>query len=136
VEAGEPATGVYPAALVYFVKDGRMVALPRRTGAPVDVRTALMMLVKGVSGPEEGRGITSGLPPWGEVPGVREEDGRVWIEISAKLGRLPATALDQLVCTAAAARLTEVPGGPPVEVVVTNSAGWQAVGSGEECPGL
>ncbi|MDH6625562.1 hypothetical protein M2271_003373 [Streptomyces sp. LBL] len=62
VEAGGPASGVVPMIRVYFVADGALVGVPRRTVAPVDVESAVEMLLQGPTGAERAGGITTGLP--------------------------------------------------------------------------
>lgn len=138
VDAGEPATGVRPAALVYFLRDGAVVAVPRRTVSPVGVGSALVLLEKGPTEPERYQGLSSDLPPGTALSAVTEAGGQVWIGLPPAVGPLTGAAVEQLVCTAAAAAtlLGAAPGTGTVRVVVTNSGGWQSEGDSETCPGL
>lgn len=65
VEAGAPASGALPLTQVYFVENGRLVAVPRNTGRPGDPTDALRLLM---AGPLTGEGGTDGLTT--EVPAL------------------------------------------------------------------
>ncbi|MER6247144.1 MULTISPECIES: hypothetical protein [Streptomyces] len=61
VEAGGPASGVLPLTPVYFVEDGRLVAVQRNTGRPGDPTDALRLLIAGPLAGEGGTDTTDGL---------------------------------------------------------------------------
>ncbi|WP_020137162.1 hypothetical protein [Streptomyces sp. 351MFTsu5.1] len=66
VEAGAPASGALPLTQVYFVENGRLVAVPRNTGRPGDPTDALRLLMDGPLAGEravDGRGgLTTEVP--------------------------------------------------------------------------
>ncbi|WSQ12554.1 hypothetical protein OG604_34940 [Streptomyces sp. NBC_01231] len=68
VEAGGPASGVVPTIRVYFVTDGTLVAVRRQTVAPVDVESAVRLLLQGPSADEEVKRMTTLLPLPGALP--------------------------------------------------------------------
>ncbi|CAM5490669.1 hypothetical protein SALBM311S_08638 [Streptomyces alboniger] len=68
VQAGGPASGVVPTIRVYFVTDGTLVSVPRRTVAPVDVESAVQVLLQGPSADEEVKRMTTLLPLPGALP--------------------------------------------------------------------
>ncbi|MFJ8463758.1 hypothetical protein [Streptomyces swartbergensis] len=158
VEAGGPASGVVPTIRVYFVdRDGTLVAVPRRTVAPVDVESAVEVLLQGPTGAEGAKRLTTRLPLPGllptavpapdtdgpiEVPQeataadlvkVVAEDDRVSIELTAASGELTGLAVDQLVCTALGAQRVAEPGAEPLPVTVTGPGGRPVEGTGASC---
>ncbi|MEU8626555.1 hypothetical protein [Streptomyces sp. NPDC048669] len=148
VEAGESATGIRPAATVYFLKNRALTAVPRKVGRRAEIEGAVAAVFKGPDSAERRAGLTSGLPALVNDPTVRTEGARVRIELdfdtspqlSAALKLLSVTpSLNQLVCTAAGARQAEDPDIGSVSVTVTASAGdakgrWRAEGnSGTGC---
>ncbi len=158
VEAGGPASGVVPTIRVYFVADGTLVAIPRRTVVPVDVESAMEVLFQGPTGSERAKRLTTLLPLPGllptAVPAPAATDGaleapreavaadlvevvaqgdRVSIELSPALGELPGLAVDQLVCTALGAQRVASPGAEPLPVTVTGPDGRPAKGTGASC---
>ncbi|WP_030316788.1 hypothetical protein [Streptomyces sp. NRRL B-3229] len=66
VEAGGPASGALPLTPVYFVENGRLVAMPRNTGRPGDPTDALRLLwdgpLAGEGGTDRLDGLTTELP--------------------------------------------------------------------------
>ncbi|MFC8359373.1 hypothetical protein ACFUIY_05795 [Streptomyces griseorubiginosus] len=66
VEAGGPASGALPLTPVYFVENGRLVAVPRNTGRPGDPTDALRLLsdgpLVGEGGTDRLDGLTTELP--------------------------------------------------------------------------
>ncbi|MFE6286253.1 hypothetical protein [Streptomyces sp. NPDC057877] len=164
VEAGGPAGGVVPTVRVYFVAGGTLVAVPRRTGTPVEVKAALDVLFLGPTEPEYGKRITSDLPLLAgsavrpptpadpaatvvpteapqaaesmELVEVTEGGGRISVELSPTVGRLTGLAAAQIICTAVAAQRTADPTAKPAPVTVTGPGGRRVEGTGAMCPGL
>lgn len=62
VEAGGPASGIVPTIRIYFVADGALVGVPRGTVAPVDVESAVDVLLLGPTVAEESKRLTTLLP--------------------------------------------------------------------------
>lgn len=158
VEAGGPASGAVPTVRVYLVADGALVAVPRRTVAPVEVESAVQVLLEGPTEAERVKRLTTLLPVAGhfqaaapaapatdgpsEVPRevaaadlvkVVAEDDRVSIELSPGLEELTRLAVDQLVCTALWAQRVADPGGEPLPVTVTGAGGRPVKGTGASC---
>ncbi|WP_329135213.1 hypothetical protein OG552_21145 [Streptomyces sp. NBC_01476] len=105
IQAGAPATGMSPATTLYFVargEDATLVAVPRRTAAPVDPATAVALLL---GGPEEYEQPKLGteLPRFSAPPSVFTTSGGVLVTLPKDAPRLGAIAVLQLVCTAGAA---------------------------------
>jgi hypothetical protein len=162
VEAGAPAEGVAPTVRVYFVRDGALVAVDRRTTAPVGVEAAVTLLLGGPSPPERKKGMTTHLmapttalpaqqaptpqqpPPTGDArpgePGpaepvrVRTTGHRVVVELSPRVGKLTETAAAQVVCTALAAQRVADPRAEPVPVTVTGANLGRVEGNASRCP--
>ncbi|WP_143070914.1 hypothetical protein [Streptomyces malaysiense] len=151
--AGTAATGVTPTVRLYFVSDGILVAVPRSATGPVDAETAVAMLFSGPTSPEQLHGLTTELPqlavePHRQTPAptraplgvrVRTRADTVAIELPQDLkSPLPRTAADQLICTAAAARLIADPDLDSARVTVTGhtrTGRWRTEGSSTTCPG-
>ncbi|MFI9051512.1 hypothetical protein [Streptomyces sp. NPDC053427] len=123
IDAGEPATGVkspgQPAADVqlFFYGPNGLRSATRPAKAPVDPQNAIAMLMEGPNHAERQRGLSSVLP---KFPGrllATTGRGRVALTLPMNAKLLDSASLNQLVCTAANAR---VPGDkPPGEVTVT-----------------
>ncbi|MFD9509752.1 hypothetical protein [Streptomyces mirabilis] len=75
-----------------------------------------------------------------EAPTVRTDGGRLSIELPGLTEPLTGTALAQLICTAADARLVETPDADTasthVTVTVTGPGGWRAEDSSATCPSV
>jgi hypothetical protein len=163
VEAGGPASGVEPTIRVYFVSGGALVAVPRRTVAPVDVESAVQVLLQGPNDAERAKRMTTllpllavsptfapspALPTDGAARAPREaarppdlvkvtaRDNRVSIEVSALAGKLTDLAAAQLLCTAVGAQRGADPGAEPDPVTVTGPDGRRVEGTGSQCPGF
>jgi hypothetical protein len=160
VEAGGPASGVVPTIRVYFVADGTLVAVPRRTPEAVDAESAVELLLLGPNDAERAKGLTtrlllSGMPtlapdlratpaatyssPPAESPTdgpveVTTSDKGVTIELTAEAGELSGLGVDQLTCTALGVQRLADPGAEPSPVTVTGPDGRQMEGSGASCP--
>jgi hypothetical protein len=156
VEAGGPASGVVPTIRIFLVMDGTLLAVPRRTVAPVDVESAVDVLLQGPSDAERAMGLTTLLPLPGRLPTaapaapptdlatrvpeaaqtpdfvkVATRGDRVSLELSAEVKDLAAA---QLICTAVGAQRIADPGRKPGSVTVTGPGGRRVEGSGEDCP--
>ncbi|GCB45135.1 hypothetical protein SNL152K_2425 [Streptomyces sp. NL15-2K] len=157
VEVGGPASGIVPTVRVYFVADGTLVAVPRRTVAPVDVASAVDVLLQGPTDAERAKRLTTLLPSPGPLPTavpsplpsglaaqvpqaaetpdlvkVSTRGDRVSLELSAEVNDLAAA---QLICTAVGARNVADPGGDPVPVTVTGPDGRRVEEAAVDCPG-
>jgi hypothetical protein len=157
VEVGGPASGIVPTVRVYFVADGTLVAVPRRTVAPVDVASAVDVLLQGPTDAERAKRLTTLLPPSGppatavpsplptglasQVPRaartpdlvkVATRGDRVSLDLSAEVNDLAAA---QLICTAVGAQDVAEPGGDPVTVTVTGPGGRRVGEAAPDCPG-
>ncbi|MFE5030820.1 hypothetical protein [Streptomyces sp. NPDC056683] len=163
VQAGGPAAGVVPAARLYFVRDGALVAVRRPTDAPGDVESAVRDLLRGPTSAELRKGVTTRLPlPTGAptaVPAVPADGGtavvpeaRSWaglVRVTARADRIlvrlssaagepgdPGLAAAQIACTADAARRVADPGAEPEPVTVAFPGGRRVEGAATRCPGL
>ncbi|MBU8548111.1 GerMN domain-containing protein [Streptomyces sp. Babs14] len=152
VEAGEPATGVLdragtpvptasapeavPAAAVplYFVADGALVPVVREVTGTADLGGAVLMLFKGPDGDERERGLTTELPPAAGAPTVRADGAAVVVQLPKGTGSLSETAVDQLACTVAVARLRQDPALGSAQVTVEQPGGRLAGRSSDDCP--
>ncbi|WP_320782706.1 hypothetical protein [Streptomyces sp. CRN 30] len=155
VEAGGPASGVRPAVPttapestdapiprppvvapvpLYFVEDGTLVAVTRAEAGPADPATAVALLFEGPDRTERRRGLDTELPRGGAAPAVRTEGATVAIGLSAAAEPLSVTAVDQLACTAAAARLAQDPELGTTLVTVEQPDGRLAGRSSDDCP--
>ncbi len=159
VEAGGPASGVVPTIRVYLVADGALVGVPRRTVAPVEVESAVQVLLQGPSEAERVKGITTLLPPSDgsataapsptalspdnfmrppppDVVKVTTRDDRVSIELRPVGVDIPDLATAQLICTAVAAQRIADPEAQPKPVTVTGQDGRRVEGAVVRCPDL
>ncbi|QHC24479.1 hypothetical protein [Streptomyces sp. GS7] len=132
IDAGEPATGVKspgrPADNVqlFFYGPSGLRSATRPAKAPVDPGEAIQLLMQGPNHAERMRGLSSVVP---KFPGPVTADtgpGTVVITLPVNAKLLDPASMNQLVCTAANAR---VPGNkPPGQVVVTLVGGSVRVG--------
>ncbi|GHB45456.1 hypothetical protein GCM10010377_40300 [Streptomyces viridiviolaceus] len=154
VEAGEPATGVQdpagataaarnpsPAVPVdavplYFVMDGSLVSVTRPVQGSAEPVSAVLMVFKGPTVQEREDGLATELPRVRTTPTIRIDGGTVSIELPPDLGALNDTAIDQLACTAAAARLHQDPDLAVAQVTVEQPDGRLAGRSSDNCPDL
>ncbi|MFI6340322.1 hypothetical protein [Streptomyces sp. NPDC050535] len=138
VEAGEPATGIRPAQVLYFVSEGGPLAVRRQVPGPVGIETAVEMLFQGPDVVERRSGMITELPALTGVATVRTDGPRVSVELPWGTGPLTELAITQLTCTVADARVSSnlVPGTDTAstEVTVTVPDAWQAEGSSKACP--
>lgn len=133
VEAGDPATGLRPLTLVYFVQDGALIPVARSTVEPAGVDMAVKLLAEGPAGPERLDGVTTDLPLPIFFRSVRVQATGVSIEISGDARPLSRIAVRQLVCTATTARRITEPQADPAQVTVTGPDGRRVDGSGMDC---
>ncbi|MFD7712013.1 hypothetical protein [Streptomyces sp. NPDC059786] len=155
VEAGEPGTGVVPAItaatpateapadatvkiVLYFVRDGSLVPVTHVVPGPADPARAVQLLFYGPSARERADGLTTDLPGADAAPTLLTDGATVTVRLPEAVGELSETGIDQLACTAAAARLRQDPDLGPVQVQVTvrQSGGRLAGRSSDSCPGL
>ncbi|WP_405910495.1 hypothetical protein OG742_43825 [Streptomyces sp. NBC_00828] len=130
VETGEPATGIRPAQLLYFVSEGAVVAVHRQVViGPVGVETAVEAVLEGPDVTERRRGMTTELPRLTGDATVGTDGGRVTVELPVGTRHLTETALTQLICTAAGAG----PDKTSTKVTVTVPDAWRTEGSSETC---
>ncbi|MEU1044174.1 hypothetical protein ABZ400_03350 [Streptomyces sp. NPDC005897] len=152
VEAGEPATGVLDPGVtsapsesvpeagplvqvpLYFVEDGSLVAVDRTVPGSTDLGSTVLMLFKGPDDQERGSGLTTELPPAAEAPTIRTDGSGVSVRLPRSAGSLSDTAVDQLACTVAVARLRQDPALGSAQVTVEQPGGRLAGRSSEDCP--
>ncbi|MFJ9467476.1 hypothetical protein [Streptomyces caniferus] len=123
IDAGEPATGVRSPGQrtadvqLFFYGPSGLRSATRRANASVDPEEAIELLMKGPNHAERMRGLSSVLPKFPRPLTAVSAVGSVEITLPMNVKRLDSGSLNQLVCTAANAR---VPGNrPPGEVTVT-----------------
>ncbi|GGX46837.1 hypothetical protein [Streptomyces noursei] len=123
IDAGEPATGVRapgkPPAdvqLFFYGPDGLHPAI-RPAKEPLDPQDAINLLVQGPNHAERMRGLSSVVPKFPGPLTATSGPGQVAITLPVNAKLVDPASLNQLVCTAANAR---VPGDkPPGQVTVT-----------------
>ncbi|CAM5690489.1 hypothetical protein SVIOM342S_01915 [Streptomyces violaceorubidus] len=99
-----------------------------------DLGSTLLMLFKGPDAKERGRGLTTELPPAAEAPTIRTDGTGVNVRLPRSAGSLSDTAVDQLACTVAVARLRQDPALGSAQVTVEQPGGRLAGRSSEDCP--
>lgn len=138
VEAGGPASGIAPTLQVYFVAGGSLRGVDRSLAGPVDVESAIRVLLKGPTRAERTEGLYTVLPPQASMMShvtVTSRDGRVTIRLSAVPAGSGDLAAAQLICTTVAAQRVIAPGADPQPVTVTGPGGLDIRGTGTRCPG-
>ncbi|WP_310724450.1 hypothetical protein [Streptomyces sp. N2A] len=126
IDAGEPASGVkspgQPAADVqlFFYGPSGLRSATRPAKAPVDPDQALSLLMEGPNHAERMRGLSSVLPKFPGPLTATTGEGTVVIHLPMNVKLLDSASLNQLVCTAANAR---VPGNKPPDQVMVTLAG-------------
>ncbi|MEU9874867.1 hypothetical protein [Streptomyces phaeochromogenes] len=146
VEAGEAATGIRPAYVLYFVRQDTLLGVRSRVPGTFDIGTAVALLFQGPDAVLGRKGLTTELPRLTSPVTVRVDGARVSVELPPGTEPLSRTGLAQLTCTIADARLvvsagSGSPGGSAndtassMKVTVTIPGVRQAEGSGETCPG-
>ncbi|MGP4098984.1 hypothetical protein [Nonomuraea sp. KM90] len=133
IEAGDPPSGgVVPVTTItlYLVKNGRLspVARPGLGGRPLFRADTLALLADGPTAREQAKGFTTDVPPQAAPFLVTAKPaGHVLVTPSAAAGDLSALAVQQIVCTAAAATPDS-----PAQVTV---AGTEEDVDPRSCPG-
>ncbi|MFK0115387.1 hypothetical protein [Streptomyces sp. NPDC090994] len=154
IEAGAPASGVRKpvtaatrpttpvpetsaaAVPLYFVRNGTLVPVIRTAAVPADPASAVSLLFQGPDSEERALGLTTELPRAVAMPAVRTDGATVAIGLPAGATALSDTAVAQLACTAAAARLSQDPELGTALVAVERPGGLPAGRSSDDCPGL
>ncbi|MDH2427981.1 hypothetical protein [Sphaerisporangium sp. TRM90804] len=130
ISAGDPPSGpVAPPVKItlYLVKNGRLSAVTR-PGPPLSPADTLTLLAAGPTAAERADGLTTDVPTGaGPISVTAEPAGRLLVTLSTPAGELSATAVAQIVCTAAAA----APESPARITVV----GAGRSGGPRSCPG-
>ncbi|WP_261400956.1 hypothetical protein [Streptomyces salinarius] len=152
VEAGEPATGVLQPGVtaapsesapesvplvkvpLYFVEDGALTAVSRTVAGSTDLGSTVLMLFKGPDAEERQRGLTTELPPAAVAPTIRTDGTVVNVQLPRTAASLSDTAVDQLACTVAVARLRQDPALGSAQVTVEQPGGRLAGRSSDDCP--
>jgi hypothetical protein len=136
VEAGEPGAGLQPTTLLYFVRDGVLFPVARPVPGPVTAEGAVALLYKGPDVRDRLMGLISDLPPPTALPSVHTSGSDVTLTLPAGT-TLARIAVDQLICTAAAAHAAEIPETAlPAPATLTTPHGTHAEGSADTCPAL
>lgn len=126
IDAGEPATGVkspgQPESDVqlFFYGPSGLRSATRPAKAPADPNQAIQLLLAGPNHAERMRGLSSVLPVFPGALRAEARNGGVEIELPMNVKLLDSASLNQLVCTAANAR---VPGNKPPDRVPVTLAG-------------
>lgn len=134
VQAGDPATGVRPTAVLYFIADDQLVPVYREMTEPVHVNTAMELLLAGPDGRDRRRRLTTAFARM-STPTFSTDGDRVSVQLSPHSAPLVPIAARQLICTVAEARLSDAPDTvrTGVTVVVTGLNGWRAQGYSRDC---
>ncbi|MBT2227720.1 hypothetical protein [Nonomuraea sp. NEAU-A123] len=134
IPAGDPPSGaVAPTTPItlYLVKNGRLRAVtrPGPGGRPLFRADTLALLAAGPTAREQEHGFTTDLPPQaGPFSVTADPAGHLVVTLSTPAGELSTLAIQQIVCTAAAATPPE----SPAQVTVVGAG--QSVGP-RNCPG-
>ncbi|MGP3936987.1 hypothetical protein [Nonomuraea sp. KM88] len=130
IPAGAPPSGpVAPTwkITLYLVKDGRLSTVTRRSARGPARTNALMLLAEGPTQSEQAEGITTDIPREAAPFSVAAKPGHLVVTVATPADELPALAVDQIVCTAAALSPEN-----PAQVTVLGAG--QSIGP-QECPG-
>lgn len=134
VQAGDPATGVRPTAVLYFIADDQLVPVYREVTQPIHVDMAVELLIGGPDQLDRRRGLTTAFTRM-STPTISADGARVSVQLSPYTDPLVPIAARQLICTVAEARLSDDPDAvrTGVTVVVTGLNGRRAQGSSRDC---
>ena len=134
VQAGDPATGVRPTAVLYFIADDQLVPVYREVTEPIHVVRAVELLIGGPDALDRQRGLTTAFTRM-STPAISADGARVSVQLSPHTDPLVPIAARQLICTVAEARLADAPDTvrTGVTVVVTGLNGWRAQGTSHDC---
>jgi hypothetical protein len=134
VQSGDPAKGVRPNALLYFIADDQLVPVYREVAEPVDVGAAVELLIAGPDRRERLLGLTTAFTRIA-TPSIDANGAQVSLQLSPGTEPLVPIAARQLICTVAEARLADdtdtVATG--VTVVVTGPDGQRTQGTSHGC---
>ncbi|MGN9847438.1 hypothetical protein ACTMTI_56165 [Nonomuraea sp. H19] len=101
----EPTTGI----TLYLVQNGRLSAV-KRPGGRLFLRDTLALLAAGPTAEEQAHGLTTDVPPEaGPFSVTAKPAGPLVVTLSTPAGELSTLAVEQIVCTAAAATAPESP---------------------------
>lgn len=113
IQAGDPPSGrVAPTTTItlYLVKNGRISAVARPGGRRMFLADTLTLLADGPTTREQAHGFTTDIPPEaGPFSVTADPAGHVAVTLSTPAGELSTLAVQQIVCTAAAATAPEIP---------------------------
>ncbi|WP_336208739.1 hypothetical protein [Nonomuraea sp. LPB2021202275-12-8] len=131
IPAGDPPSGaVEPITTItlYLVENDRLSAVTRPVGGPLFQADTLALLAAGPTAREQAHGLTTDVPPEAGPFTVTAMPGRdLVVTLSTPADELSALAVEQIVCTAAAAASER-----PAQVTVIGAG--QSVGP-RNCPG-
>ncbi|MEU8195125.1 hypothetical protein AB0C10_15235 [Microbispora amethystogenes] len=108
ITGADPPSGTVARATtitLYLVKNDRLSAVTRQSsGRPLFPADRLALLAAGPTAEEQAHGLTTGVPPEAAPFSVTAgPPGQLAVTLSAAAGDLSALAVEQIVCTAAAA---------------------------------
>jgi hypothetical protein len=96
--------------VLFLVRDAELEPVARRTRGPLAPTRALVLLQGGPNRDERARNLTSEVSPGLDPATVTiDVSGATEVAVSADVAELSATAVDQIVCTVAAALSTDAP---------------------------
>ncbi|MEU6412719.1 hypothetical protein [Microbispora sp. NPDC046933] len=135
IRAGDPPSGgvaptIAPAMkiILYLVENGRLSAVTR-PGRRLSQADTLALLAAGPTATEQADGLTTDVPPEaGPFSVTAGPAGHLAVSLSTPAGELSALAVEQIVCTAAAAAPER-----PAQITVVGAG--QSVGP-RNCPEL
>ncbi|WP_051371096.1 hypothetical protein [Streptomyces sp. 142MFCol3.1] len=150
IEAGEPASGMFPGSQysvpvvvsLYFLDDGALKAYPRKMRGPVDLGTAVRRLFDGPTKSESVTATTQ-LPRLTDTSDVTVGGGNgVSIKLPDDVAPLSRPAVLQLACTVAQVRGTfaKLPADTNRDGALASTSvhvlgdGWTRTQSADSCP--
>ncbi len=157
IEAGEPASGMFsagsrpptPATVsLFFLRDGKLTAYPRRTGDAADLQAVVRLLFEGPTATEATTATTQ-LPRLSDAPQLTTgDDGMLSIRLPGEASPLSRQGMRQLACTVQTVNLTASPdaasgakavGGTGHPFAARSSLrilgdGWTMTQSDSDCP--
>lgn len=132
IPAGDPPSGGVvsstAAITLYLVKDGRLSAVTRRSARPLFRPDTLSLLSDGPTAAERARGLTTEVPPEAAPFSMAPKAaGHLTVTVSIPAEELSSLAVQQIVCTVAAATAPQSP------TQVTVAGAGQSIGP-RDCP--
>ncbi|WP_416968702.1 hypothetical protein [Streptomyces sp. 4F14] len=147
VEAGGPASGIAPVTAVYYVQGDTLVPLMRPTEYPGTPEEALALLLytpppgeKGLTTQVKAPPATGSAAPAPDAsmapptPSVSEREGDLTVRLPDRMRQLTDLAIDQVICTVAAARRVAAPYLDVVTVHLVAGDARFAERTDERCP--